>query len=660
MNLRRTLASLLAAALLAAPLISLGYTGSGGVFARKTGVDFASRNYPGTRIGIQQALDYVGAGGGTVQIGPGVFSLDSCLWAHSGTIIYGAGPGRTTLRRTSMSDADPSNSGAVLAFGPGHGTAYSSGSTGSKVEVADLTLDGGASSFGAITNANLVPKGLRVDYIDGVSIHNVIAYNVLGTGFEIRGCRNVSIVGITGQNVGQSSISNLGKNGLSMVGDAGAAGEWGINYNVTNVTLKNVGDEAVFAAGIRGLSFSGLTADTCDFVWETSNAQLSTGYTAGNWAVSNLTARNVLSYFVTFAPTENVDYQNISFTNMDMSGDPSLHDGGVLALPSVSGVDLDGFSFSHGVFRNINTKDTTFRHWIDSQPGSVAGRVGLTVTDVQMYGKAGSVRTGSDIGINLRGSHKACTFTDVLLQDVPGTGVRINDNAAVVNSVATDITFNRVTVNGANDWAFRTTNAAASSASTIRDVHFNQCIAKDSNKQTSGAAFQLFTNQTGTTTQRVFLRGCTAYKTSGSTLTYGLDLNQSGSGVLDEVSIDGCDFSGTQTNWLVKAGAPTHIHFRPPPGRGSDIVAAASIVIPQNGSLFHVTGNTNVTNAIQVDCWDNGRRVTLIFEGTPTVTDTGTSKLNGNFVAAGTTNDFDALVIESDATNWYECSRSAN
>jgi len=91
-------------------------------------------------------------------------------------------------------------------------------------------------------------------------------------------------------------------------------------------------------------------------------------------------------------------------------------------------------------------------------------------------------------------------------------------------------------------------------------------------------------------------------------------------------------------------------------GRGDNIASAATIAIPATGDVFHVTGSTNITTGITVAATDGGRQVTLIFDGTLTVSATGTSKLAGNFPA---TPD-DALMMACDGTNWYEVSRSAN
>lgn len=107
----------------------------------------------------------------------------------------------------------------------------------------------------------------------------------------------------------------------------------------------------------------------------------------------------------------------------------------------------------------------------------------------------------------------------------------------------------------------------------------------------------------------------------------------------------------TGTNWIEVARSTGAW------GTGPSITAAATIAIPGEGNVFHVTGNTNITNGITVDsARDAGRIVTLIFDGTPTVSDTGTSRLSAAFIATAD----DTLTLACDGTNWYEVARSAN
>jgi hypothetical protein len=84
------------------------------------------------------------------------------------------------------------------------------------------------------------------------------------------------------------------------------------------------------------------------------------------------------------------------------------------------------------------------------------------------------------------------------------------------------------------------------------------------------------------------------------------------------------------------------------------VTAADPLNLPVNGDYFQVTGNTNFGTLNGGWC---GRRVTLKFTGTPTVSDGGASmKLAGNLVATAD----DTLTLLHDGDTWVELSRSIN
>jgi len=87
------------------------------------------------------------------------------------------------------------------------------------------------------------------------------------------------------------------------------------------------------------------------------------------------------------------------------------------------------------------------------------------------------------------------------------------------------------------------------------------------------------------------------------------------------------------------------------------VAAAATLTVPKHyGEVVQVTGNTGIT-AITAGQDRIGDRLTLVFTGTPTVTDGSNLKLAGNFVA---TYDDSLTLICLDGTNWTETSRSTN
>lgn len=88
----------------------------------------------------------------------------------------------------------------------------------------------------------------------------------------------------------------------------------------------------------------------------------------------------------------------------------------------------------------------------------------------------------------------------------------------------------------------------------------------------------------------------------------------------------------------------------------SSIVASAGVLALPVGNLFHVSGITTITTLNTCDAANNGRFVSLIFDGILTLTDGSNLKLAGGFI---TTAD-DTIQLVCDGVNWYEMSRSVN
>lgn len=82
------------------------------------------------------------------------------------------------------------------------------------------------------------------------------------------------------------------------------------------------------------------------------------------------------------------------------------------------------------------------------------------------------------------------------------------------------------------------------------------------------------------------------------------------------------------------------------------VTAAATTTLPPD-QIVTVTGNTNITN---ITASYVGRRVTLIFTGTPTLTDGGNLKLASNLVATAD----DTVTLVWNGTSWFETARAVN
>jgi hypothetical protein len=98
--------------------------------------------------------------------------------------------------------------------------------------------------------------------------------------------------------------------------------------------------------------------------------------------------------------------------------------------------------------------------------------------------------------------------------------------------------------------------------------------------------------------------------------------------------------------------ANTRTKFDHGMGRGVDIASAASITIPLNGTIFYVTGNTNISGMAGAGV---NQSFTLVFQGTPTVVRNAVLKLNtANLVATANS----TLSGIWDGTSFYETGRS--
>lgn len=609
--------------------------------------------FTGDTDGLQAASDHMQGGKGHMFIGPGTVLTTAPIWVHSGTTVTLSE--NAVVKRSSMSNGDASASGSVFACGPygSNGSLFTSGAPGSDISFYGGIVDGNESSFGSVTQSNLIPAGVWARYVDGIRIGHMKAQNCLGDGFRLEFCRNVYCTELHTDTVGQWGTS-AARNAVNFIGDGAASGEWGYNYNLLGLIAINTGDEVIQCSNINGVTIVNVTYDGCDFVFECSPASGTTAGTFSGWSITNIAGRNNLDYPIAISQGQGSGYtlQDVSFNGCHFVGHVTLNDAGAIALPSTSGFVANGVSFNGCTFRNINTLDTAFHHWLDSQPADATGVTGLRLSACEFHGKSGSTRSGQDVGINLRGSHKDVDISGVLLKDVPGKGVMVSDTTVYAGTVLRDITVRGVMVDGCNDYAFRAQAASTSSAALITEVLFDGCTAKDSNKQTSGAAFDMFCDKSGATLSKFHLRGCRAYKTSGSSLTHGFNISRS-AGTVDDVTLENCDFDGCQTGWINSVAGATNLRFMDSSIKGADVATATTAILGR-GDVFTFTGTTQVdaiTPFVAID-----RRPITIIAGGLFVMSTGLGNITIPNVWVPKVGD--TLTVRYDGTNWIEVTRS--
>lgn len=626
------------------------YSGSVSIHVLKDN-DYVAVNFPGTTAGLQAAIDYLAGGKGKVFVGPGTLLTTTAIWLHSGCHLQGSGMNQTIIKRSAMLDTDATASGSVLQTGPygSNGTRFTALASGTDIVVSDICLDGNQASFAGLTNGNLLACGLATKYVDGIRIKNVRAQNMLADGFRLENSRNVTLSDIEVDTVGQWG-QVVARNGVNFIGDFAASGAWGYNYSLNGASMKNIGDEAIQASNITLMSIVDVSVDGCDFVFECAPASGTTAGTFTDWTISDITAVNVLDYFFTWAQGQGTGYtvQDVTISNCTITGHPTLHDGGVFAAPAVTGFYLNRISISNCEFRQVNMKDTTSHVWVDFQGQDSTGYDAIRFHGCSFFGKAGSTRTGDHV-FNIRGQNSNWQISDCIIKDVAGTGIRINDTTVSVQTV-TDVIVSNVTINGINEYGIRVT--ASGGSGTLTNMHFLNCIIKDSNKQTSGAGIQVLNSQAGATVSKVFIRGCRVYKTSGATLTYGLDLART-NGTMDSITVENCDFEGTQTGWITGGSGVTNVRFSDTSIKGADVATATTAVLGR-GDLFTFTGTTQVdaiTPFVSLD-----RRPITIVAGGLFVMSTGL----GNLTLGALWQPFvgNTITLRYDGTNWIEVCRT--
>lgn len=617
--------------------------------------------FSGNRAGLQAALDYVGEGGvgGLVVVPPCTIECDYTVWIHSNTHLRGAGRNLTTIKRASgsITDADAANSGAVLASSAygANGTLSSSASVQTNIEVSDVTLDGNSQAFGSLASGTPHQAGILLRSVDGVRIHGVLVKNTLRSAYMLMECKSIVMSDVEAENFGQFSIATT-KNAFDFYNYGGATTGHGVDAVLTNFRAVNdtVGTSQV-AVSCTNMQRVAVSNGVVKNATTTLEVQGSPTPASLHHLYKNINAVGGTTYAVSITGAGGVsthEMGHILISGLNVELDPSNHDTSVILLGASTGNSLHDIKISQGTFKNVNSKDTTTRAWVDMAANTASVYRNITIEDCVFHGKSGSTRTG-DTGINLSARNgQGITLRGLYFKDVPGRAVRLSDDSDA-SCALKDVLIQNVFADGCNHNGFEIGMSA--SGAVLSDVLFDGCIAKDCAKQTQDSGFRIVPSGAGTAVSRIRFVNCVAYKTSGTSMLYGIRLEET-AGSINEVVIDNCDLARVQTAEISHSGTPTNVHFTPRPGRGTDIASAATISIPVDGDVFHVTGTTNITNGVTVNPWDNGRVVTLIFDGVLAMSDTGTSKLTALY---NTTAD-DTLTLRCDGTNWYEVSRSQN
>lgn len=625
--------------------------------------DFQASIFPGTTAGLQAAIDSLAGGKGKVSVGPGTLLVNTAVSIHGGCHLQGSGPGLTVIKRQTgtLTGADPAYSGNLLLvtpFGSNGANPANVGQAQADITVSDLTLDGNQSAF-AINPGTPRHMGVYATWCDSITVRNCEVQNFLQTGIQLDTCRDSFLIGCNIHDCGQYA-SPSARNGISIIDNQNGTGsDYSRRFIVDGCIVNTVNDAGIDLTNMQDVTVSNCVLNNCGNGCVEIEGHVAGSTLIRNLRFSNITAYNATSWFATVGadPGVGITLADISIDNCTCYFHASLHTNGAVAV----GINapVTNFRLSACSFYNINSKG-------DAATNGLYLGASSTCSDIEirncLFEYPSLNANGDCVGLNARGTIRNLQISDTVFRNVSGVGVNIGLTSS--GQTIDDVKVSNVFVDQGNSHAFSVYTTTGGTG-PVKRVTLEGCIAKDvCQLGTSSAAFNLAqsTNAAGDVLQFVTVRDCHAWRVSGvGTMTQGVRFFQNGAGTLDTIYCDSNVFDTlTGSHYVVASGTPTNVRLRVRAGKGSNIIAAATILIPPDGDVFHVTGNTNITNGITVNPWDNGRTAKLIFEGTPTVSDTGTSKLAGNFVAAGTTNDFDTLTLVCDGTNWYEVARSVN
>lgn len=248
---------------------------------------------------LQAALTAVPAAGGTLFLPAGTILLTDTVYIHSNTRLVGVSQAATTIKRkadtqaTSYATASLTGRTSVVACASAPGTGYSSGSPGSNITIEHLTIDGNrqnqTSYPGGFTSSNFFAHGFSARYVDDVNVRFVAVKNSSMSGFYTQGGSRIRISRCNVVNCGDSRLTNMNKNGISISGissdtvsnhtvedcyvtgsqDEGVMYGYAANVTITNCHivsngLKGIeGDSGSVGAGPGNVIITGNHIDTC-------------------------------------------------------------------------------------------------------------------------------------------------------------------------------------------------------------------------------------------------------------------------------------------------------------------------------------------------------------------------------------------------------------
>jgi hypothetical protein len=422
------------------------------------------------------------------------------------------------------------------------------------------------------------------------------------TAFYFANITDFTISNIHADTVGQWSTTS-DRNGISLhVASKGS---------VSNFTFQTIGTGSQGIGDANGIVIESLNAvsigpgaiDYCGMGIEVYGTTATDGR---NTTISNIAFRQVKSgMFRVVNLTHNL-YQ-MAVSNITCECHSTLHNESFISIAQ-NGPSVYDITFDNIVGTNINALDTTTHFWVDIQPGAALLRNRLRFSNMFLSGKSGSVRT-ADAALYMLNDVGQIYFSNIHIKDVAGIGIYMN---STVIGTQSDIHFDHVTVDGATGHGCQIYQNAVATA--VSEIYFDNCTMKNCLNNSSGWVLQA--GFAACSIANIFLKGCRAFKTTGSML-YGISLTQT-AGTLGPVFIDDCDFMGVTTAEILNTGTITQLQCSGTKHGTQSLTAVGNtLVVPSR--IKHTTlyvdsdGNYTLTSTPTLaDGYFDGQRITIM------------------------------------------------
>lgn len=503
--------------------------------------------------------------------------------------LIGAGSSRTTIKHPAGAASN------VLELGD---TASGNSATAySNITIRGVTLDGNKASVTA-PGTDLVGHCLPLTKISKFHISDVRAVNCHNAGVGIFILSNYGYADVAVENSGNATLTGPGFDVNSS------------SYNVLNVTCKDCYDGVRLLDNAFHNTLRAVVQNASRHGSILNNQNVNESY--GN--LIDVTVDTAAQHGMTVGP--NVRNNDIRLAARNV-GDTGL----IMALQNVTTKTFDG---SSGAVVVLATEiiTVTAHGWVTGSRVMYSAGAGTAITPLVAGETYWVIRTDND-HLKLATSAAAAAAGTAINLTALGTGVShtLTEN---LRSVGNEITLT-------------TARSAAASLYLGGDSNSVRVASyQDGRAGAVGAVFAVDVNGDSNTLD-VALQDANPWKVRGIAVRAGATENV----------IKSYSFTNTQDPFI-DLGTRTKADLGT--GLGTAIASAGTITLPYLGNTFHVTGNTGITD---ITGGGSGRLVTLIFDGTPTVTKGAHWLLASNFVATANS----TLTGVWDGTNFYELGR---